>query len=379
MEVNHRELEQLIDDNYRTELPLYIWGATGIGKSETVRAKAMEIAKREGREYTEWNKMGKEKKEDFFKNPKKYFFLMDIRLSQLDPSDLRGLPFPDKETQTSVWYIPLWLRAASIKDARGIIFLDEINLAPPSISAAAYQLILDRELGETPLSDGVVCIGAGNRLEDQANVYDLPRPLQNRFNHVTLKTPTITQDGDDDWGAWAFKHKIDPRIITFLMQRPALLCPQSDTHSNDRAFPTPRSWGKYCHKLIQGVRDIYRVEQLASISVGTAAATEFVAHLKLFRKINLKDILEKPEKAAEIKDLDLKYSLLSLVAEWYDENYKKTDLEKVLQIANVIQAEFAILLLRFAKTRHVESFRNNVTTCKSWKPISKKYQKYVIT
>jgi hypothetical protein len=378
MEVDHNDLEMLIEANYNAELPLYIWGATGIGKSETVKKKALDIALRKGRKYVEWNKLSKKEKYELIKNPKGYFFLMDIRLSQLDPSDLRGLPALNG-SDTVEWKIPLWLHASSLEGAEGIIFFDEINLAPPSIQSAAYQLILDRELGETPISEGVTCLAAGNRLEDKANVYDLPRPLQNRFNHVTLRIPTITQECKGDWGEWALQKGIDMRIITFLIQRPTLLNPKVNPNSNDRAFPTPRSWGKYCNNLISGVKDLETIEKLASISIGTGAASEFVSFLKFQRKINLADILKKPEKAADIKELDLKYSLLSLVAEWYAMNHKKEHLEKVLQIANVIQPEFAILLLRFAKAKHPSSFKTHVTTLKSWKPISKKYQKYLLT
>ena len=210
LEVNHKDLEDLIMRHYKAEVPLYIWGATGIGKSETVDRKAKEIAESLGREYVKWNKISKKKKQEIAENPKKYFFLMDIRLSQLDPSDLRGLPALNGK-ETVEWKIPFWLHVASLEEAMGIIFFDEINLAPPSIQSAAYQLILDRELGEVPISKGVTSIAAGNRLEDKANVYDLPRPLQNRFDHVTLGIPTITQECKGDWGEWAMENKIDTR------------------------------------------------------------------------------------------------------------------------------------------------------------------------
>jgi len=377
-EVDHKELENLVDVHYESNIPLYIWGATGIGKSETVDKKAEELARKHGRIYVRWNKLTKEEKHKVADNPEKYFFLMDIRLSQLDPSDLRGLPSLNGK-DTCEWKIPFWLLVATLKNAMGIIFFDEINLAPPSIQAGAYQLILDREMGEVALAEGVGLIAAGNRIEDKANVYDLPRPLQNRFCHATLKIPHITQECKNDWGEWALEKGIDMRIVSFLIQRPTLLNPKIKADSNERAFPTPRSWGKYCNKLISGVKDLKQVYQYACVSVGVGAASEFESFLRLQKNINLNEILARPEKAANIKEMDLKYSLLGMVAEWYAMNNKKENLEKVLQIANVIQPEFAILLLRFAKNKHPSSFKKYVTTLKSWKPISKKYQKYLLT
>jgi len=380
-EVNHSKLERLLEKYYDTDTSHFIMGGTGIGKSWTVDKKAGEIANKLGREYVKWNKLSKQDKQKIADNPEKYFFLMDIRLSQLDPSDLRGLPGLNGN-DTVEWKVPFWLYVCSLPKARGIVFFDEINLAPPSIQASAYQLIHDRELGEIPIQPGVLPIGAGNRLEDKANVYDLPRPLQNRFTHTTLKAPIITQEckSDEDttdWGEWALHNGIDMRIITFLIQRPTLLNPKINKDSNERAFPTPRSWS-VCSKLIQGETDLEWVEDLASTAVGLGAATELTSHIKFQRQIDLNKILQHPEKAKDIEDLDLKYSLLNLVAEWYNKNHKKEHLEKVLQISNVIQAEFAILLLRFAKLRHESSFKRHVTTCKSWKPISKKYQKYIL-
>jgi len=381
-EVGHEKLERILKKDYEEDIAHFVSGATGIGKSMTVDKVCKNLSDKMGRVYIKWNRISKEDKVKVSENPEKYFFMMDIRLSQLDPSDLRGLPALNGKSVVE-WKIPFWLHVASLKGAKGIIFFDEINLAPPSIQAAAYQLIHDRELGETPISSGVLPIGAGNRLEDRANVYDLPRPLQNRFTHTTLRPPVITQDcksrnGITDWGEWALNNDIDMNIVTFLIQRPNLLNPKINQDSNERAFPTPRSWA-VCSKLIKGEKDLEWIEELASTAVGSGAASELVSTIKFQRQINLNDILKHPEKAGDIKELDLKYSLLSLVSEWYAINNKKESLETVLQIANIIQPEFAILLLRFAKIKHPSSFKKHVTTLKTWKPISKKYQKYLLT
>jgi len=373
LEVNHKQMELFIERNYENQLSLFVWGTTGIGKSETIETKARDIAEKEKRVYVCWNKISKEEKHEVAKNPEKYFFLMDIRLSQMDPSDLKGLPSLNGSDSVE-WKVPFWLKVASLKGAMGFVFFDEINLAPPTIQASAYQLILDRALGEVTINDGVGVLAAGNRISDKANVYELPKPLQNRFNHITLKVPNV-----EDWTIWAIKAGVDSRIITFLNAHPPRLMGKLDSNSKEMAFPTPRSWGKSCSRLISGIQNLKDVESLASSAVGMGAAMEFASFLKFQRKIDLQELLKNPKKylsSIEDEDLDLKYSMISLVTDWYDKNYKKEDLNKVLEISKYVQAEFAVLLLRFCKLRHQSSFKKNAPTLKSWNEIWQKYGKY---
>ena len=91
-----------------------LWGPPGVGKSENGFPKSPKTNKVE---------------------------VIDIRLSQMEPSDLRGIPF--RENGSVEWAIPAMLPNADRHGATGILFLDEITSAAPSVSAAAYQLILD--------------------------------------------------------------------------------------------------------------------------------------------------------------------------------------------------------------------------------------------
>ncbi|MGD8910933.1 MAG: MoxR family ATPase, partial [Chromatiales bacterium] len=98
--------------------PVMLWGPPGVGKSDMVR----EVARHH-------------------QAP-----VIDIRLSQMEPSDLRGIPF--RSNGNVEWAIPSILPHSERHGPEGILFLDEITSAPPTVSAAAYQLILDRRLGE---------------------------------------------------------------------------------------------------------------------------------------------------------------------------------------------------------------------------------------
>jgi hypothetical protein len=377
IKLDHEELKSHIEDNMRAGNSLYVWGTTGIGKSQTVEEISRKKADELGKEFVMWNKLSRKEKHSLLDSLDKYYIFIDIRLSQMDPSDLRGLP--DLNGKESVeWKVPFWVYVISQKDANGVLFFDELNLAPPSIQASAYQIINDKAIGEVAISPDVFIIGAGNRIEDKANVYDLPKPLQNRFCHCQLKVPHI-----DDWTEWAMEKDVDSRIITFLKYRPPLLF-DFDTKSKEKAFPTPRSWGEFANKLIKGLPDdtneqLRRIRTLVSSSVGSKAAQEFTSFIKLKKKINLQDILKNPEKASEIKEMDMKYSLISLISEWYDKNYKKKDLETLLEISTHIQKEFAILLLRMAKNKHRTSFINNINKIDIWKKeVGVEYGKYII-
>ena len=220
--------------------PVMLWGPPGVGKSQIIRS----IADQHGVE------------------------LIDVRLSQMEPTDLRGIPF--RQDDMVVWSVPALLPDRKRHGERGILFLDEITSAPPTVTAAAYQLILDRRLGEYRVPDGWVIFAAGNRHGDRGVTYVMPAPLANRFVHYEIETQL------DDWVAWAHAANIDPRVIAFLRFRPDLLF-QFEPARNPVAFPSPRSW-EYAHRALAKFADApdLLLEALQAC-VGPAAGVEFKA------------------------------------------------------------------------------------------------------
>lgn len=180
-------------------LSTMIWGPPGIGKSSIVAQTAAHFG------------LG----------------FIDVRLSQLAPTDLRGLPVP--EDGVSRWYPPEFLP----RDGRGILFLDELNMAPPAMQGMAQQLILDRRVGSYAVPAGWFIWAAGNRKEDRAAVFDMPAPLANRFVHLEVE-PDF-----DNFKAYALAHGLHEQIIAFLSYRSALLHRMDPQQS---AWPSPRSW-----------------------------------------------------------------------------------------------------------------------------------------
>ena len=252
--------------------PVMLWGAPGIGKSQLITQVGI----------------------------KHNAPVIDIRLSQMEPSDLRGIPF--RVGEMVEWAIPALLPDVERHGNSGILFLDEITSAPPSVSAAAYQLILDRRLGEYKVPDGWAIIAAGNRQGDRGVTYTMPAPLANRFSHFELEVHL------DDWVAWAYKNAIDDKVIAFLRFRPELLFDFDPAH-NPVAFPSPRSW-EFAHRALQKFSD-YPDLLLGALQacVGPAAGIElnaFIIHLE--NMPNLDDILR--GEAVSIPDeIDLQYAI----------------------------------------------------------------------
>ena len=175
IEVDHDELQSIIERFYKAKRALFCWGTMGIGKSDKVRDAGKAIAKSMGLIFTEDLR---------HINSMKHFLVIDVRLSQCDPSDLRGIPYRNEAGDTTIWLPP----STFPRQGFGIILFDEMNLAPPLVQASAYQFILDRKLGEYRMPDGYGVLAAGNRLEDRANFINMngSLPIPDYFwNHVS--------------------------------------------------------------------------------------------------------------------------------------------------------------------------------------------------
>ena len=254
--------------------PVMLWGPPGVGKSQIVA----QVAEGHG------------------------VVLVDIRLSQMEPSDLRGIPF--KQGRKVEWAIPAMLPDAEAHGEAGILFIDEITSAPPSVSAAAYQLILDRRLGDYRVPEHWAIVAAGNRQGDRGVTYSMPSPLANRFSHYEVDVNL------DDWAAWAYRNRIDERVIAFLRFRPDLLFDFRPEH-NPVAFPSPRSW-EFAHRALQ--KFAARPELLPGgleACVGHAAGVELCAFIQSLENLPDIDAILRGESRACPDDIDLQYAVAS--------------------------------------------------------------------
>lgn len=282
--------------------PAFIWGPPGIGKSTIVRS----IAEKSGKP------------------------VLDLRASLLDPTDLRGIPAI--EDGQAIWCPPSFLPTKN--DPVGILFLDEINAAPPLVQASLYQLVLDRRVGEYELPDGWWIVAAGNRQFDKAVVFKLSSALANRFVHLEFEVNA------GDWREWAIKKRINPLITGFISLRPELLLEEP---ADQPAYPTPRSW-EIVSDIIHSFENLDNCRDLIAGTVGEGAASEFLGYAD--RNLREKDflrIVKNPKSAKLPEALGDIYALTSWFA-YHAENDNTRHAAGILLPR--LSPEFGVVLAR---------------------------------
>lgn len=320
-------LSYLIDANQ----PVMLHGSPGVGKSDVVR----QIAKQRGID------------------------LIDLRLSQLDPVDLRGVPSVDAKKRVTSWNTPSFLPT----DGKGILFLDEINSAAQATQAAAYQLVLDRKLGDYVMPPGWAIIAAGNRFTDRAIVNQMSTALKNRFTHLNYEV------NNDDWCDWALRNNIAVEVLGFIRFRPMLLNEFEQRNESKeekervqrlkdaQAFATPRSW-EFLSKVVQQKPSGDVEYELYTGIVGEGAAAEFMGYLKYYRDLpNLDALLMNPGAAKVPEEPATLYALATGLAT----KATQDNMERVVKYALRLPAEFQVLLMKDAIARD-----NDLTQTKSF-------------
>ncbi len=244
----------------KTNRTPFIWGDPGIGKSDTLRAVAADLK----------------------------LDLVDARLSIYDPTDLKGFPVVKGTGKAqAMHFVP---PAILPTKGKGILFLDELPSAPPAVQAAAYQLILDKRLGEYVLPEGWFIVAAGNHARNGGVHYTLPPALANRFVHIEMECDA------GDWDLWAANHGITDITRAFIRFRPTLIH-DMEARKTGTAFPTPRSWAfaDDIAKLSLGAAEEL---ELLKGTVGEGAATEYLAFVKTARDLpSASEILISPDTA----------------------------------------------------------------------------------
>lgn len=247
-------ISKAVDNNISfCDLPaIMLWGMPGVGKSQAVRAIAQKVGKLTA----------------------KRTHITDVRLLLFNPIDLRGIPVADASKSFAIWLKPKIFDMDPSPSVINFLFLDEISAAPPSVQAAAYQITLDRIIGEHKLPDNCFVISAGNRVTDKSVAYKMPKALANRLCHFEVEADF------DSWKRWAEEKQIDYRIIGFLTKRRDLLTTFNPSNE-EVAFATPRSWEMVSNIISAGnYSDLEKCFPIISGLVGQGIASEFITWCK---------------------------------------------------------------------------------------------------
>ena len=253
---------------------VFVQGQPGIGKSQAIKRIA----------------------ENLKKELNKQVFVQDVRLLLFNPVDLRGIPVADMEEKVAIWLKPKIFNLNCSEDVINILFLDELTAAPTSLQAAAYQIALDRHLGEHKIPDNTFIVAAGNRSNDNSIAYDMPTALRNRFIHFELVLDL------DDWLVWANHKEIHPYIIQFLNNNPDKFA-YTDLNTDSFIIVTPRSWEILSNLLINLGGEVKDNEVFMTSVIGSSLASLMLntEESPLLREIIDGSEVEAPKSISELQ------------------------------------------------------------------------------
>ncbi len=216
----------------------------------------------------------------------------DVRLSQCEVGDIKGLPWLDAETQRTRFLKPVWWPRDP--DSKGILFFDEINRASKDVLQAVFEICLDRRLDGEALPPGWRVVSAINGADDY-DVVDLDPALLDRWFYIDFD-PT-----PKEWMKWAVEVGIHPSIVDFIAQNQTLLDPPTGAMEAGKVYPSRRSW-KSLHDTITALGlwespDDGVLTMICKGWVGVGISTMFPKFLmNEYSRLKADDILDNFEK-----------------------------------------------------------------------------------
>ena len=361
--VKPSNVTNIVNRAIKANQPIFMWGPPGIGKSDIVA----QITEGLGNSH-----------------------MIDMRLALMEPTDLRGYPFRNPETNTMEWAPPADLPTEEFASQFDtvVLFMDELNSAPPSVQAAAYQLVLNKRVGQYTLPSNVRIIAAGNRETDRGVTYRMPAPLANRFRHVNLGVDF------SDWQTWAMNNEVHPDVIGYLSYAKQDLF-DFDPKTSSQAFATPRSWSIVSTMLkVDSFDEADSFEQKAEISgaVGEGMAAKFVEHRRIANTMpNPQDIMDGKVKKLDKKlasEISAKYSLVVSLTYEINEIYKESGVKGEFKekFNNTVRfaydnfdPEMVVLLFKTIMSDYKIKFNIRTDLDKDvYKVFAERYTKYIV-
>ena len=289
-EVNADELKEALIRDFKIGLTPMVASSPGMGKSDIIR----DIAK-------------------LFR-----LKVIDFRISQCEPVDMQGYPgtIPDSSNpnlQRMTFHVPEYFPVETDKIPDGydgwLLFLDEFNSGNKQTEAAAYKLILDREVYKHKLHPRCLIAAAGNLTTDRAIVNTQSTATTSRLNHYRMRVDHKV------WIDWANSHEIDHRIISLIKFKPELLH-RFDPSTNELTFPCPRTW-EFASKVISGAEAIDHINKIRLAgTIGEGAAVELATYSEIYQNLpTIEEILSNPKSGWRVpKEPSELYAVTTMLA-----------------------------------------------------------------
>lgn len=314
--VNAREVREHIIDCLHAGVVPFVQSSPGLGKSAIIRAIAEEFNLQ----------------------------LIDHRLSTSAPEDLSGLPefITGPGGTRKATFSPFDLFPTEdmpIPDGKDgwLLFLDEFNSAPKSVQAAAYKLILDRQVGQHKLHQRVAMVTAGNLTTDRAITNPLSTAMQSRVVHLEMELnhQHFLQDV-------VLAYNWDHRIYAFLSFKNSYIHDFRPDH-NDKTFCCPRTW-EFMNRLLTVNPDVsHKRGKLFAGTITSGVAFEFVTFCQLYESLpKLEDIVKDPAGTSLSQDAATRFAITSSLMEKVD----KDNFESISKYINRMSSEFRIMFFR---------------------------------
>lgn len=353
--VTPTEARSRIKACFNVKRPVFLWGPPGVGKSEVIRDITQELGG----------------------------VCFDVRLSQMEPTDIKGIPFFNRNNEKMDWAPPIDLPDAETCAQYPVVvlFLDEMNSAAPAVQAAAYQLVLDRRVGKYTLPDNVVVVAAGNRESDKGVTYRMASPLANRFVHLEVKADF------DSWFTWAVNNNVHQDVVGYIgFAKQALF--EFDPKSASRSFATPRSWSFVSQFLKQDGITEAEMKDLVSGTIGEGLALSFMAHRKVAGQMpNPLDVLNGKVSELKAKEVSAMYSLTISMCYELKDQYAKLGKDKIADWHKMADNFLSFMMNNFSTELTVMGARVALTTyelpfvpgkMKTFDEFHKRFGKFII-
>lgn len=272
--------------------------------------------------------------------------IIDLRLSQCDPTDLLGFPniIGKKAGYVPMETFPIEGDAIPEGYVGWMLFLDEFNSASPAVQAAAYKLVLDRMVGSHHLHKNVAIVCAGNLETDNAIVQPMSTALQSRLIHLELVVDHV------EFCNWAEEAGFDHRITDQIKFKPGNLFTFKPDHT-DKTYACPRTW-EFVNKLLKIV-DVTDKDALPLFSgaLSEGIAREFLMYCKIYKELPTMEAVRKnPRNIAIPTEPSIMYAMTGSLAS----NADKENLNDLMVYIQRIPMEFQAVTIKETLRRKSE-------------------------